>query len=102
MVEDPYPRGGRSMTSFEWDVIKDKLNRAKHGVGFEEAQLAFLDSSRVIAEVLSHSQTEQRYFCFGKVGRNSHGSVLHGVAFRSGFSCGLLAERKAIYEEING
>ncbi len=32
------------------------------------AQLAFTDPNRVIDEDLSHSQTEKRYYCFGKVG----------------------------------
>jgi len=53
--------------SFEWDEDKDRLNRAKHGVPFALAQHAFLDPYRVVAEDLSHSGTEQRYFCFGEV-----------------------------------
>jgi uncharacterized protein len=55
------------MPDFEWDPAKDKRNRSKHGVGFEFAQHAFLDTSRVIAEDLDHSGTEQRYFCFCRV-----------------------------------
>jgi len=39
----------------------------KHGVSFNEAQRAFLDPSRVIAEDLEHSQKEKRYYCFGQV-----------------------------------
>src|SRR5205085_10010419 len=31
-------------------------------------QLAFADSRRVIAEDLSHSSVEKRYYCFGEVG----------------------------------
>jgi uncharacterized DUF497 family protein len=54
--------------SFEWDDAKDRLNRVKHGVSFAAAQQAFFDPRRVIAEDLSHSGTEQRYFCFGRVG----------------------------------
>ena len=54
--------------SFEWDPIKDRANRAKHGVPFSVAQYAFLDPRRVIAEDLEHSATERRYFCFGQVG----------------------------------
>jgi uncharacterized DUF497 family protein len=42
------------MTGFEWDAAKDGVNRAKHRIGFELAQFAFLDSSRVIAEDLDH------------------------------------------------
>lgn len=52
---------------FEWDVEKDQTNIKKHGVSFFEAQHAFLDPDRVIAEDLEHSTTEPRYYCFGKV-----------------------------------
>ncbi len=52
---------------FEWDDHKDELNRKKHGVSFYEAQRAFLDLKRVIAEDLDHSHNEKRYYCFGKV-----------------------------------
>jgi uncharacterized DUF497 family protein len=52
---------------FEWDASKDILNRIKHGVSFTEAQIAFLDKNRVIAEDLDHSEHEKRYYCFGKV-----------------------------------
>jgi uncharacterized DUF497 family protein len=53
---------------FEWDASKDKQNQNKHGVSFEFAQYAFADPNRVIAEDLSHSQKEKRFYCFGKVG----------------------------------
>lgn len=53
---------------FEWDDTKDESNQKKHGISFNEAQRAFLDKHRVIAEDLDHSNDkEQRYFCFGKV-----------------------------------
>jgi uncharacterized DUF497 family protein len=52
--------------SFEWDEEKDHLNRKKHGVSFYDAQEAFLDPNRVIAEDVDHSNTEKRYYCFGK------------------------------------
>lgn len=53
--------------NFEWDAQKDELNRAKHGVSFYQAQIAFLDPKRIIAEDLEHSHNEKRYYCFGKV-----------------------------------
>ena len=52
---------------FEWDEKKDSSNQKKHGISFTEAQRAFLDPNRVIAEDLSHSVKEKRYYCFGKV-----------------------------------
>lgn len=54
-------------TDFEWDEDKNIKNQRKHGVGFETAQYAFLDSKRVIAKDTAHSKEEKRYYCFGKV-----------------------------------
>ena len=52
---------------FEWDEVKNILNEDKHGVSFEEAQMAFADPHRIIAADLAHSDDEQRFFCFAKV-----------------------------------
>ncbi len=56
------------ISNFEWDAAKDAYNRHKHGVAFADAQLAFLDPRRVIAKDLTHSEHEQRFYCFGKIG----------------------------------
>jgi uncharacterized protein len=52
---------------FEWDEKKNTENQLKHGVSFFEAQQAFLDRNRLIAEDLDHSTDELRYYCFGRV-----------------------------------
>ena len=52
---------------FEWDHRKNETNMTKHGVSFFDAQQAFLDPHRIIAEDIEHSRTEKRYYCFGKV-----------------------------------
>jgi uncharacterized DUF497 family protein len=52
---------------FEWDNRKNEINIAKHGISFFTAQLAFLDTNRIIAEDVEHSRSEKRYYCFGKV-----------------------------------
>ncbi len=58
-----------SKVRFEWDAAKDSANQAKHGVSFSEAQYAFEDVRRVIAEDVAHStETERRYLCFGQCG----------------------------------
>jgi uncharacterized DUF497 family protein len=57
-----------SKDSFDWGPKKDLANQAKHGVSFSEAQYAVADPDRTIAEDHSHSQSEKRYYCFGKVG----------------------------------
>ena len=51
---------------FEWDLRKEQLNLTKHGVGFAEAQAAFLDPLRVIAVDEGHSRKEPRLFCIGR------------------------------------
>ena len=57
-----------SQTTFAWDETKDRENQHKHGVSFTDAQHAFADAKRVIAQDLSHSKSEARFYCFGKVG----------------------------------
>ncbi|KAF0150914.1 MAG: hypothetical protein FD143_2423 [Ignavibacteria bacterium] len=54
-------------SSFEWDEIKNKLNQKKHNISFEDAQYAFLDSNRIIAKDSEHSESEERFYCFGKI-----------------------------------
>ena len=51
----------------EWDPAQDRENHEKHGVPFTKAQFAFADPRRVLAEDLSHSSREKRYYCFGSV-----------------------------------
>lgn len=54
-------------TNFDWDPDKDAENQRKHGVSFGRAQHAFADILRVIAKDVTHSQTEDRFYCFGEV-----------------------------------
>ena len=56
-----------SKITFEWDSDKDSINQRKHGISFLSAQRAFEDPRRVIARDLTHSDREERYFCFGKI-----------------------------------
>lgn len=91
-----------SKESFEWDSEKDLVNQAKHGVSFAEAQYAFADPGRVIAEDLSHSHGEKRYYCFGKVG---DGILTVRFTYRRGliriFGAGYWRKGKQIYEREN-
>ena len=56
-----------SKTEFEWSPTKETVNISKHGISFFDAQQAFLDPHRIIAQDLEHSKNEIRYYCFGKV-----------------------------------
>lgn len=59
----------KKRTDFQWDENKEQLNQEKHGVSFSLAQLAFLDSNRIILEDVSHSQRENRFYCVGRVAK---------------------------------
>lgn len=89
-------------TKFEWDVEKDVLNQAKHGISFAVAQYAFADPLRIIAKDESHSQTEERFYCFGTVG----GGILtvrftYRAAVIRIIGAGYWRKGKAIYEREN-
>ena len=87
---------------FEWDDAKDRENQAKHGVTFSHAQRAFLDPKRVIAEDVSHSQSEPRHFCIGEV---AGGVVTVRFTYRQNviriFGAGYWRKGKRIYEKAN-
>lgn len=89
-------------TRFEWNPNKDLENQKKHGIPFAEAQYAFADPRRVIAEDIAHSETEQRYFCFGEV---NGGILTVRFTYRSGviriIGAGYWRKGKAIYEREN-
>jgi uncharacterized DUF497 family protein len=89
-------------TRFEWDANKDAENQEKHDIPFSLAQYAFADPRRVMAEDLTHSETEKRYFCFGEV----EGRILTvRFTYRGGviriFGAGYWRKGKAIYEREN-
>ena len=90
------------MTHFEWDERKNRENQEKHEVPFEFAQHAFADPQRVIAQDLGHSQTEKRYYCFGKV---EEGILTVRFTYRNQviriFGAGYWRKGKAIYEKEN-
>ncbi len=89
-------------TNFEWDADKDALNREKHGVPFAIAQYAFADPLRVIAKDESHSQSEERFYCFGEV---DGGILTVRFTYRDSviriIGAGYWRKGKTIYEKIN-
>jgi uncharacterized DUF497 family protein len=90
--------------SFEWNEAKNLENQRKHGVSFYEAQYAFLDENRVIAEDLSHSSKEKRYYCFG-LNESGNGILTVRFTYRSGririIGAGYWRKGKKIYEQSN-
>lgn len=92
------------MSDFEWDEAKNLENQRKHGISFYEAQHAFADERRVIAEDLTHSQNETRYFCFG-LNQDKTGVMTVRFTYRKNririFGAGYWRKGKKIYEQAN-
>ena len=54
-----------SMPRFEWDETKNRANRRKHGISFEEARTAFLDENARVIPDPEHSDDEERFVLLG-------------------------------------
>jgi uncharacterized protein len=93
-----------SESNFEWNEAKNLENQHKHGVSFRDAQYAFLDKMRVIAEDQGHSQNEKRFYCFGK-NKDHNGILTVRFTYRSGririIGAGYWRKGKKIYEQTN-
>ena len=50
---------------FEWDERKDRENKRKHKVSFEEAQTVFLDENAIRYFDPDHSDDEDRFLLLG-------------------------------------
>lgn len=50
---------------FEWDKNKNKKNRKKHNVSFEEAQTVFFDEYAIRFYDPEHSENEDRFLLLG-------------------------------------
>ena len=87
---------------FDWDSDKDLENQAKHRVTFSRAQYAFADPQRVIAMDKTHSQTEERFYCFGEV---DGGVLTVRFTYRASviriIGAGYWRKGKVIYEREN-
>ena len=87
---------------FDWDPDKDIENQSKHGVPFVRAQYAFADPKRVIARDITHSKTEERFYCFGAV---DGGVLTVRFTYRASviriIGAGYWRKGKAIYEREN-
>ena len=89
-------------TRFDWDPAKDVENQGKHQVSFSRAQYAFANPRRVIAKDETHSQTEERFYCFGEI---DGGVLTVRFSYRASviriIGAGYWRKGKAIYEREN-
>lgn len=57
------------MLSFEWDEEKNRVNFAKHGIWFEEAQSVWADAASQEYFDSEHSAREDRFLRVGHSGK---------------------------------
>ena len=50
---------------FEWDKDKDRLNKDKHKISFDEATTVFYDFEALVIEDPEHSKEEERFIILG-------------------------------------
>lgn len=50
---------------FEWDENKNRINKRKQGISFEEAVSVFYDTEAIVIEDPEHSETEERFLILG-------------------------------------
>jgi uncharacterized protein len=81
--------------NFEWDEVKNAINRSKHGVDFKDAVHVFFDPEHAERED-NHDYGEQRFQIIGKV---SFGILFVVYTERSGDTIRLISARKATKAE---
>jgi hypothetical protein len=89
-----------SELQFEWDEAKNRANRRKHGVSFEEAQTVFLDENAIRFFDPDHSEDEDRFLMLGMSWKLRVLVVCH--CFRASDSViRIISARKADKNEAN-
>ncbi len=68
---------------FEWDELKNRSNRQKHGIGFEEAIVIFKDDGR-LTEVGHQVAGERRDQTIGRAQADITLLVVHTRRFKDG------------------
>lgn len=51
--------------NFEWDEIKNEINKKKQGLSFEEAKEVFYDDNAILFDDPDHSVGEERFLIIG-------------------------------------
>ena len=83
------------MLEFEWDDEKDRRNRAKHGLSFDEAKAVFRDPNALELLDTRFDYSEERFITIGMSARG----VLTVVNTQRGERIRLISARRATREE---
>lgn len=80
---------------FEYDENKSNINKEKHGIDFEEAQLLWLDNNRI--EIKANSINEFRIMIIGKI-REKYWSAI--ITYRQN-KIRIISVRRSRKQEVN-
>lgn len=87
------------MLRFDWDERKNKVNRTKHGVWFEEAQSVFSDPHARVFNDPEHSEKEERFLLLGLSSATRLLVVVHCYG-ESDSVVRIISARKAVKKEV--
>ena len=87
------------MLRFEWDERKNKSNRVKHGVWFEEAESVFNDPHARVFDDPEHSEEEERLLLLGMSSAARPLVVVHCYR-ESDLVVRIISARKATKKEV--
>ena len=65
------------LLKFEWDENKNRINKSKHKVSFEEAKTVFYDEEALVINDPDHSENEERFIILGESSRANLLVVCH-------------------------
>ncbi len=86
--------------TFEWDENKNKLNKRKHGVSFDEAKTVFYDEQALLEFDELHSENEDRFRILGCSEKGNILLVVHCIREESIIR--IISSRKATANEKAG
>jgi uncharacterized DUF497 family protein len=87
------------MPRFDWDERKNRVNRTKHGIWFEEAQSVFHDPHARLFYDPEHSKGEDRFILLGVSSAARTLVVIH--CYRGSASMiRIISARKATRKEL--
>ena len=89
-----------SYIHFSWDNSKDRANRRKHGVSFEEARTIFFDPEARLMYDPDHSRREDRFVMLGMSRRLRLLVVVHSYD-RADEQIRIISARRASRTEAN-
>ena len=84
--------------NYEWNLVKERLNIAKHGVDFEEAKSVFADEFALVLFDEDHSKDEERFLILGMSQKERILLVVH--CYRENDTIRIISSRKATKNEI--